>query len=79
MNAIFRVGLADGGYAGEVEVFETELGALKALVERSRRGDVVAVMAHVERPEIFHWLPSVGFKAVDGNRLRQLLGGEPAP
>jgi cyanophycin synthetase len=76
MNAIFRAGVADGGYAGDVEAFETELGALQALVERSRRGDVVAVMAHVERAEIFSWLPRVGFKAVDGNRLRQLLGGE---
>ena len=33
----------------EVEAFETELAALQALIERSRRGDVVAVMAHVER------------------------------
>jgi cyanophycin synthetase len=75
MNAIFRAGVAEGGYGAEVEAFETELGALQALVERSRRGDVVAVMAHVERSEIFTWLPSVGFKEVDGNGLRRLLGG----
>jgi cyanophycin synthetase len=75
MNAIFRAGVAEGGYAGDVEAFETELGALQALVERSRREDVVAVMAHVERAEIFSWLPSVAFKPVDGDRLRRLLGG----
>jgi cyanophycin synthetase len=74
MNAIFRAGVARGGYTAEVEAFETELGALQALIERSRRGDVVAVMAHVERAEIFSWLPSAGFKAVDGNGLRRLLG-----
>jgi hypothetical protein len=66
--------VAEGGYTADVEAFDTELGALQALVERSRRGDVVAVMAHVERSEIFSWLPSVGFKPVDGNGLRRLLG-----
>jgi cyanophycin synthetase len=75
MNAIFRAGVAEGGYAAPVEAFETELGALQALIERSRRGDVVAVMAHVERSELFTWLPSVGFEPVDGNGLRRLLGG----
>ncbi|HTE65135.1 MAG TPA: cyanophycin synthetase, partial [Candidatus Binatia bacterium] len=75
MNAIFRAGVAEGGYTAEVEAFDTELGALQALVERSRRGDVVAVMAHVERSEIFSWLPSVGFEPVDGNGLRRLMGG----
>jgi cyanophycin synthetase len=74
MNAILRGGIAEGGYRGEVEVYETEMAALQALIERSRRGDVVAVMAHVERLEIFDWLPTAGFEPVDGDRLRELLG-----
>jgi cyanophycin synthetase len=74
MNAILRAGIVDGGYRGQVEAHETELGALQALIERSRRGDVVAVMSHVERPEIFEWLPTADFQPVDVARLRELLG-----
>jgi cyanophycin synthetase len=78
MNAILRAGVAAGGYAGEVPAYQTELAALEALLERSRPGDVVAVMAHVERAEIFAWLPSVGFKPLDGEGLRRLLSGQPS-
>jgi cyanophycin synthetase len=75
MNAILRAGVAAGGYADEVPAYGTELMATQALLEHSRSGDVVAVMAHVERAEIFDWLPSVGFSAVDADGLRRLLGG----
>jgi cyanophycin synthetase len=78
MNEILRAGVAAGGYRGEVPAYKTELAALQALLDRSRAGDVVAVMAHVERAEIFDWLPSGGFQAVDGEGLRRLLGGEPS-
>ena len=74
MNAILRAGIAEGGYAGEVEAMANELGSLQALLARSRRGDVVVVMAHAERAEIFAWLESEGFKPVEADRLREMVG-----
>ena len=74
MNRILRDGVAEGGYRRKVEAFETELAALQGLIKRSRRGDVVAVMTHVERSEIFDWLPTADFHPVDVAELRELLG-----
>jgi cyanophycin synthetase len=74
MNAILREGIAEGGYAAEVPAVETELGSLQALLSRSRRGDVAAVMSHVERPDIFAWLEAEGFTPVDLDRLREIVG-----
>jgi len=78
MNAIFRRGAADGGYAERVPTYRTELGALKALLARSRRGDVVAVMSHVERDEIFAWLAKEAYRPVSLPRLRTLLAARRA-
>ncbi len=50
-----RTGAVDGG-ATEVPVFQGELDALKWMVARSGRGDVVSVTALGQRPEIFAWL-----------------------
>ena len=74
MNAILRAGLAEGGYAGEVPALPNELAALQALLGRARRGDVVAVMSHVERSEIFEWLSGEGFLPVELDRLRAMVG-----
>ena len=79
MNAIFRRGAADGGYAERIPTYRTELGALKALLARSRRGDVVAVMSHVERDEIFAWLAKEAYRPVSLPRLRALLAARRAP
>jgi cyanophycin synthetase len=78
MNAIFRRGAAEGGYDGRVPTYRTELGALKALLARSRRGDVVAVMSHVERDEIFAWLAREAYRPVSLPRLRALLAARRA-
>ena len=74
MNAILRAGIAEGGYAGDVEAHTTELAALQALLGRARRGDVVTVMSHAERAEIFAWLPEEGYRPVGFERLREVLG-----
>ena len=74
MNAIFREGAAAGGYRGEVAAHPTEVVAMQALLARSRRGDVAAVMSHAERAEIFAWLASAGYTPVAPGRLRELLG-----
>ena len=74
MNAILRQGIAEGGYVGEVAAIGTELGAMQTLLARSRRGDIVAVMSHVERPDIFAWLGAEAYKPVDLDRLREMVG-----
>ncbi len=74
MNEILRRGIREGGYPREVEVCATELSAFQTLLGRSRTGDVVAVMSHVERAEIFAWLADAGFKPVGFDRLRERLG-----
>jgi hypothetical protein len=56
-----------------VPSFPDELSALKAIVKRTRTGDVAAVMAHVERREIADWLRSAGFSPVGTDRLQALL------
>jgi cyanophycin synthetase len=75
MNAILRAGAREGGYTSEIEDYPTELTALQALLARANRGDVCAVMAHVERAELFEWLESEGFSPVDVERLRGVLAG----
>jgi len=62
MNALLRAGVADAGFSGEVEARPSEVSALQALLERARSGDVVAVMSHAERPDVFDWLAKAGFE-----------------
>ena len=74
MNELFREALAEGGIdRTRVDVHPTELTALQALVARAQPGDVVAVMAHVERAEIFAWLQAAGGQPVGPEQLRKLL------
>ena len=74
MNRILREGARDGGYPGEIEDYPTELASLQALIGRAKKGDVCAVMSHVERTEIFDWLEGNGFEPVEVDRLRQVIG-----
>jgi cyanophycin synthetase len=74
MNELFRAGLRQSGYARPVPAYPTELEALQALLRRARRGDVAAVMSHVERTEIFGWLAGRGFEPVPVEQLRTLTG-----
>jgi cyanophycin synthetase len=66
-----RAGAADGG-ADEVEVFADELSALRSMIQRSRRGDVVAVTALGMRPEIFAWLEERGAGRLTPVRVRRI-------
>jgi cyanophycin synthetase len=75
MNEILRAGAREGGYDTEIEDYPTELASLQALIARAGRGDVCAVMAHVERGELFAWLEAEGFRLVDTERLRAIVGG----
>ena len=74
MNELMRAGARQGGYRGEIDAHETEAEALAALLGRAGRGDVCAVMTHVERNELFAWLEAEGFRPVGPDRLREVLG-----
>ena len=73
MNELFREGARRGGIRGEIPDYPTELETLRALVAKSKRGDVAAVMTHVERAEVFAWLQEEGFKPVTVERVRELV------
>ncbi len=74
MNDILRGGARAAGYRGEIEAHPTEMAALRALLERSTPGDVCAVMAHVERSDLFEWLDVEGYRPVGVERLREVIG-----
>ncbi|HLY35695.1 MAG TPA: Mur ligase family protein [Candidatus Limnocylindria bacterium] len=74
MNAILREGVRAGGYTGKVVAHPTELAALRALLRHAAPGDVAAVMAHVERAEIFAWLEREGYRPT---AAREALAGRP--
>jgi cyanophycin synthetase len=73
LNGLLREGAAEAGYRGKVPAYPSELAALQELVERADPGDVVAVMSHVERQEIFEWLRAHGFEPIAAERLRELV------
>ena len=59
MAALYRAGAAEVG-VHHLDEEPTELDGLRSLVERSAPGDVVAVMCHAQREEIYTWLASRG-------------------
>jgi len=74
MNELLRAGAREGGYTGRIDAHGTELGALQAILDRADRGDVCAVMAHVERTELFAWLEEAGYRPVGSDQLQSLIG-----
>jgi cyanophycin synthetase len=67
-----RAGARDGG-AREVDVYADELSALRGMLHRSRRGDVVAVTALGMRREVFAWLEGAGATRPTPGRVRRLV------
>jgi cyanophycin synthetase len=67
-----RAGAFDGG-AQEVDVYADELSALRAMLQRSKRSDVVAVTALGMRPEIFSWLADNGAQRLTPAMVRRLV------
>ncbi len=59
MAALYRAGAADVGVT-DLEELATELDGLRTLLARSAPGDVVAVMCHAQREEIYAWLEAAG-------------------
>ncbi len=67
-----RAGAVDGG-AGEVPDFPNEVTGLRWMLDRSREGDVLAITALAQRPEIFEMLRERGARRVGPARCRQLV------
>jgi cyanophycin synthetase len=67
-----RAGAARAG-TDEVTVYEDELHALRGMLERSARGDVVGVTALGMRPEIFAWLDAQGAARLGPTDVRRLV------
>ncbi len=67
-----RAGALDGG-AEDVDVYADELSALRAMLTRSKRGDVIAVTALGMRPEIFRWLEENGARRPTPADVRRLV------
>jgi len=67
-----RAGALDGG-ATEVPVFPDEVHALAWMIEQAKRGDVIAVTALGQRPEIFAWLEERGARRLGPGDVRRLV------
>jgi cyanophycin synthetase len=66
-----RAGAIDGG-AADVPVFPDEVHALEWMARDSSPGDVVAVTALGQRPEIFAWLEEHGAERLGPEEVRRL-------
>ena len=67
-----RAGAIDGG-ASDVSVFPDEVDSLTWMLRESSPGDVIAVTALGQRPEIFALLDERGATRVTPRRVRQLV------
>jgi cyanophycin synthetase len=69
IDALFRAGAARVGVA-DLPSYLSELDALTGLVEQAGPGDVVALMCHEQRQEVYAWLTAEGFTADSPETLR---------
>jgi cyanophycin synthetase len=67
-----QAGVVDGG-AGEAPVHEDEVTAMRSMLSQARPGDVVAITALGQRPEIFAMLEQAGATQPSPARVRQLV------
>jgi cyanophycin synthetase len=69
LDDLFRAGAARVG-VHDVPSFRTEVDGLEALVARAGAGDVVGLMCHAQRQEVYDWLAAHGFVADTPETLR---------
>jgi cyanophycin synthetase len=69
LDGLFRAGAARVGRA-ELPSYRTEVEGLAALVAQARPGDVVGLMCHAQREEVYEWLTGRGFVADTPATLR---------
>ena len=59
LDALLRVGAARVGVT-EIESFPTELASLQGLLRQAEPGDVVGLMCHAERQQVYDWIAEAG-------------------
>ena len=69
IDGLLRAGAERVGVT-ELESYPTELESLQALVKRAEPGDVVGLMCHAERQEVYDWLAAQGATADTPEDLR---------
>jgi cyanophycin synthetase len=69
LDELFRAGAARVGVE-DLTSYPTELEALEALVKQAEPGDVVGLMCHAEREEVYEWLGAHGFTVDSPETLR---------
>jgi cyanophycin synthetase len=74
MDRLFRVGAERVGVT-DIETYPTELASLQALVEQAEPGDVVGLMCHAERQEVYDWLAAQGATPDGPEELKALVLG----
>ena len=70
--SVLRAGAEDGG-ASDLPVLQRELDCLRWMLRRAHPGDVVAVTALAQRPELFEYLKDKGARRIGPGRCRQLV------
>ncbi len=69
LDALLRAGAERVG-VHDIEVFPTELDSLQALLKLAEPGDVVGLMCHAQRAEVYAWLDSQGATPDSPGELR---------
>jgi hypothetical protein len=69
---VLRAGVEDAGES-DPPVFEHELDCLRWMLREAAPGDVVAITALAQRPEVFRYLADEGARRIGPARCRQLV------
>ena len=70
LEGLLRAGAARVGVT-DIEAYPTELDSLQALLKLAEPGDVVGLMCHAERQQVYDWLASQGATADTPEQLRE--------
>jgi cyanophycin synthetase len=73
IDDLLRAGAARVGVTG-MSSYPTEVASLEALVELAEPGDVVGLMCHAEREQVYEWLEHRGATADGPEQLRDKVG-----
>ncbi|WP_205472230.1 Mur ligase family protein [Nocardioides sp. SYSU D00038] len=78
LEALVRGGAARVGVS-RVPAYDTEVATLAALVEQAHPGDVVGLMCHAERQEVYDWIAGRGGSPDDPATLRAKVRAAAGP